>query len=108
MSSVTSQLSATAPDLAGLKRRLLKRLERFRQRVRQQLLLEGAVRVVATGVVLFLLSLLLDWWLRLSLPMRLLCLLAIITTITYELWRQVLVPLRLELSYLDLASILDG
>lgn len=108
MSGITSQLPTTPPDLAGFKRRLVKRLERFRQRVRQQLLLEGAVRVLATSVALLLLSLLIDWSLRLSLPMRLICLLAIIAAIAYELWRHVLHPARMELTYLDLASMLDG
>src|SRR5215213_6366025 len=94
-------------DLPDLQRQLVGRLEDFGRRVRSHLLAEGVARVLAIAVGLGLLSYLLDRWLRLGLATRLILLAIGLAVIGFEAWRHLVVPLRLGLSPVGLAAVLD-
>jgi hypothetical protein len=100
-------LDPTNLDLPDLQRQLVGRLEDFGRRVRLHLLAEGAARVLAVAVALALVSFLLDRWLRLGLATRLILLALGLTVIAIEAWRHLVTPLRLKLSPVALAAVLD-
>lgn len=99
------------PDLASLhdeQRRLRDRLAQLRRRLRFELALEFAVDastvLVAAGAVLVLL----DWWLRLGLPARLVLLAIAVTGIVASLGRRAVRRWRsARLDELTLAMVLD-
>ena len=97
----------TTSDLAPLQQRLVERLDAFRRRVRDHLVQQGAARVLALAVLLGALSLLLDRWLRLGLGARLVLLFAGLVALAIQVWRHVVEPVRLRLSPVALASVLD-
>jgi hypothetical protein len=45
-----TQLDSSTSDLGSMRQQLVARLEKFRARVRSQLILEGAAKVVAVAV----------------------------------------------------------
>src|SRR5437868_2360183 len=94
-------------DLLSLRQQLIDRLSDFRRRVRTHLLVEGAARVLAEAVALALLSLVLDRWLRLSHPARIVLLVMGLAFLAWEAWRHVLSPLRLDMNLVGLAAALD-
>jgi hypothetical protein len=94
-------------DLPTLQRQLVGRLFDFRRRVRNHLLVEGLARVSAEAVGLALLSLVVDRWLRLGVAMRVTLLFLGLAWLAVEAWRHVLWPLRLKLSPVALATVLD-
>jgi hypothetical protein len=97
----------TAADLAPMRRRLVARLEEFRRAVRAQLALEGFARVLTGVVGVALLSLVIDRWLRLSLPIRVVLLAAGVGYLTYATWRWIGRPLRMKLDLVGLAAAID-
>jgi hypothetical protein len=107
--STTSPATPRQPqrDLDALRRRLIERLATFRRAVRKQLVLEGAARLVVEVAAVLMLALLLDWWLRLSVPMRLSMLGACVIGFAIELWRHVIRPMRMKWTDIDLAAALD-
>src|SRR5687767_14657677 len=100
-------LDPATPDLDGLRRQLLGRFERFRQRVRTHLVLEGAARVAAVAVGLVLLSFVVDRVFRLGVGSRIVLLLLAIGFLAWEAWRHILRPLRLPMDAVDLATAID-
>jgi hypothetical protein len=94
-------------ELRSLQRQLVERLDAFRRRLRGRLVFEGATRVLAEAVVLGVLSLVVDWWLRLGLGMRLFLLAAGLAALAMEAWRHLLVPMCLRLGPVALAAVLD-
>lgn len=97
----------TQPVERALQRQLVERLDAFRRRVRARLVFEGAARVLGEAVVLGVLSLLVDRWLRLGLGTRMFLLLLGISALAVETWRCVITPMRLRLGPVALAAALD-
>jgi hypothetical protein len=102
-----SVVDPTSVDLVGLRERLVARLERFKQIVRKHLLLEGVTRVLAIAVGLAILSYIVDRTLRLSLPARVVLLIAAIAYLVWEIWREILQPMLTQIDPVTLAHTLD-
>lgn len=94
-------------DLSGLKQQLIGRLDSFRKRVQAHLLLEGVARVLGEMVGLIFLSLFIDHWLRLSLPVRIGLLILALIGLGIEAYKHILLPLRMKLGPVALASAID-
>ena len=94
-------------ELRTLQRQLVERLDAFRRRVRGRLVFEGAARVLGVAVLLGVLSLLVDRWLRLGLGTRLFLLFLGLAALAVETWRQVITPMKLRLGPVALAAMLD-
>jgi hypothetical protein len=86
---------------------LVQRLTTFRAHVRKHLLISGFAKLLAEVIAVCIFSLLLDRWLRLSLPMRVIFLLGMVIGFFYELWRLILSPLQIRAGLVDLAAALD-
>jgi hypothetical protein len=86
---------------------LTDRLTEFRRQVRSRLLLEGAARLFAAAVVLAFATFVLDRFFRLSLPARIAMVVFAGAALLVILWREIILPLRLKLDPLTLATALD-
>ena len=86
---------------------LVHRLTTFRRQVLRHLLFAGSARVLAEVVGACILSLLLDRWLRLSLPMRLIFLVLAIGGLGYEIWKRILSPLQIRHDLVGMAAAID-
>jgi hypothetical protein len=91
-----------------MRARLVGRFTALRRSMRARLILDGTARVLGEVVGLALLSLLLDWWLRPSLGMRLACLALAVVVLIFESRRFILLPLKVNLNPLQLAALLDA
>ena len=100
-------IDATISALASRRDDIVSRLELLRRRVRIHLFVAGFARVFAEAVALALLSLLIDRWLRLGVPLRVLLLLAALGWLAWETWIHIIEPLRMELDPVDLAAAVD-
>src|SRR5947209_7557020 len=87
-------VDANIVTLTTRREALVGRLTVFRRHVLRHLLFAGAARVIAELVLACVLSLLLDRWLRLSLPMRVIFLILMACGVVYELWKRILAPLQ--------------
>ncbi len=102
-----TQIDANIPSLTTRREALVHRLTTFRRQVLRHLLFAGSARVVAEVVGACILSLLLDRWLRLSLPMRLIFLVLAIGGLGYEIWKRVLSPLQIRHDLVGMAAAID-
>src|SRR3954463_6465363 len=98
---------ANIPSLTTRREALVGRLTTFRRHVVRHLLFAGAARVIAEIVAACLLSLLLDRWLRLSLPMRVIFLIAMSCGFVYEVWKRIIVPLQIRSDLVGVAAAID-
>ena len=94
-------------ELRTLQRQLVERLDAFRRRLRARLVFEGVTRVFAEAVLLGVLSLMIDRWLRLGLAVRLFLLALGLAVLAVEAWRHALSPMRIRLGPVALAAVLD-
>src|SRR5438034_4396881 len=95
---------ADIPSLTTRREALVARLTTFRRHVVRHLLFAGAARVLAEVVLACIVGLLLDRWLRLSLPVRVILLIVALVGAAYEIWRWILKPLQLREDLVGLAS----
>jgi hypothetical protein len=95
------------PTLATRRESLVQRLTTFRRHVTRHLLFAGVARVLAELVAFCILSLLLDRWLRLSLPTRLIFLLIAACAFAGQVRKYVIVPLNICGNLVDLAAAID-
>jgi len=98
---------ADIPNLTQRRESLINRLTTFRRHVVRHLLFAGGARVLAELVLGCIVSLLLDRWLRLSLPMRLIFLIAGIFGLGYEIWKRILLPLQFQGDLVGMAAAID-
>jgi hypothetical protein len=83
------------------------RLAAVRRRVRARLLLAGLAWIWGTLFLFAVFSLVVDWSLRLSLPVRLSLSAAAGVVLVGVVWRHLISPLGVRLNDLDLAAMLD-
>ncbi len=88
-------------------RSLVNRVNAVRAAMRRHFLAEGCARLGIVILILFLGTLLLDWWLELSLLARIATWIVAITGITWLTVRHLVRPLTLRLEPLDIAAALD-
>src|SRR5205809_3019384 len=100
-------LNSFKPDLDLRRRRLEDRLSAFARQVRTRALIAGAARIVAELALFAIVSFILDRWLRLSLPMRLIALTIAMCAIGWQAWKYLVAPLRGRLAPIELAAALD-
>jgi hypothetical protein len=103
-------MTAVEPDIPSLSTRreaLVDRLTTFRRHVVRHLLFAGAARVIAEIVAGCVLSLLLDRSLRLSLPMRVIFLIAMACALGYEVWKRLIVPFQIRGDLVGVAAAID-
>src|SRR4051812_5790113 len=103
MTTVETQV----PNLTTRREALVHRLTTFRRHVIRHLLFAGAARVIAEVVAACVLSLLVDRWLRLGLPMRMILLFAGLIALVYEVWRRIVQPLWIRQDLVGLAASID-
>jgi hypothetical protein len=82
-------------------------LNAVRRGMRLHFVAEGVAWIAATFTALAALTLLLDWWLELSLIARLCTLAAALAAVGYVVQRYLLRPMRLALAPIDVAAALD-
>ncbi len=95
-------------DLQTMQERLSDRFSALRTRLRLQMSVEAAARLLGTMVALAALSLLFDWWLHLSMTARLLFASACAWVVGYVAWRHLISPYLQKLEPIELASLLDA
>src|SRR2546421_399586 len=102
-----TQIAENIPSLTGRREALVGRLTTFRRHVVRHLLFAGAARMLGEIVTACVLSLLLDRWLRLSLPMRVVFLIAMICGLVYEVWKRIIQPLQIRGDLVGMAAAID-
>jgi hypothetical protein len=98
---------ADIPNLTTRRDALVQRLTVFRRHVVRHLLFAGAARVVAEVALFCVLSLLLDRWLRLSLPARVIFLILVACALAHEVWKHILQPLKVPDDLVGMAAAID-
>ncbi|MCH9654749.1 MAG: hypothetical protein K0U86_10660 [Planctomycetes bacterium] len=83
------------------------KLENVGSSLRRHTLLEAVARIFVAILGLACLSLLFDWWLELSFVARVLCLLLGLGTVGYLIYQHVILPLRIALSPIEIANLID-
>ncbi len=96
-----------ADELAPLRDGIIARLNAVRRGMRLHFVAEGVAWIAATLTALAALTLLLDWWLELSLIARLCTLAAALAAVGYVVQRYLLRPMTLALAPIDVAAALD-
>ena len=96
-----------AGELAPLRDGIIARLNAVRRGMRLHFVAEGVAWIAGTLTALAALTLLLDWWLELSLIARLCTLAAALAAIGYVVQRFLLRPMTLTLAPIDVAAALD-
>lgn len=94
-------------DLASMQQRVVSRLTRLGSRIRRQIALDGFTRGVAVLLGLLALSLVLDWWLELSRPVRIVYWLVTLAAAGHFLYQYALRPLARRFGPIELAQAVD-
>lgn len=102
-----SKTSNYHPPINELRRQLMDRLARLRRKLRAHMTVQGAAYVAAVAFAMGLGSLVLDRWLRLSVPLRVALVCLGLAALGYVVWRWVIAPIRCRLRPLGLAAALD-
>ncbi|HEX3359242.1 MAG TPA: hypothetical protein VHS31_19850 [Tepidisphaeraceae bacterium] len=102
-----TQLQADIPNLTARRSALVDRLTTFRRHVIRHLLFAGAARVLAELILACIISLVLDRWLRLSLPARIVVLLMAACGLAYEVWHHLIKPLQIRGDLVGMAAAID-
>lgn len=96
-----------AGDMDSMQRKLADRLLRLGSRIRRQIALDGFTRGFAVLVGLLALSLVLDWWLELSRPVRVIYWLVTLAAASHFLYHYALKPLAKKFGPIELAQAVD-
>ena len=107
MTTLNSPTPNPSPDLSGMQQKLRGRLMRLGKKLRAQIALDSAVRGLGVLLVLLALSLVLDFWLELSRPMRLFYWLVTLAAAAHFLYRYGIKPLRHKLDPVEIAEAVD-
>ncbi|WP_298858940.1 hypothetical protein [uncultured Gimesia sp.] len=94
-------------EFEGLQNMISGKLENVGSSLRRHTLLEAVARIFVAILGLACLSLLFDWWLELSFVARVLCLLLGLGTVGYLIYQHVILPLRIALSPIEIANLID-
>ncbi len=94
-------------DFEALQNTISGKLETVGSALRRHTLLEAAARIFVAVLGLACFSLLFDWWLELSLVARVLYLLVGLGAVGYLLYQHVYLPLRIPLSPIEVATLID-
>lgn len=97
----------STPDLPGMQQKLRDRLMRLGAKLRTRIALDAFVRGLAVLLGLLALSLVLDFWLELSRPMRVFYWLITLAAAAHFLYHYGVKPLRKKLSPVELAEAVD-
>ena len=96
-----------SPDLTGMQQKLRKRLISLGNRLRMRIALDSVVRSLAVLLGLLALSVVLDFWLELSRPMRMFYWLVTLAAAAHFVYHYGIKPLRKKLSPVELAEAVD-
>lgn len=103
----TNQVDATAGGGPLLTRRIEGKLRGLRRALRGRLLAEGAAWLVVASVALVLVTLALDYLLRLERPQRVLVMAVALAGVAWVAWRQVIRPVRVAMGQVELALLIE-
>ncbi|MFN3167726.1 MAG: hypothetical protein ACE37H_11755 [Phycisphaeraceae bacterium] len=104
---MTTLNTPPSPDLSGMQRKLTDRLARLGARIKMQIAFDALVRALAVVLALLTVSLVLDFWLELSRPIRVLYWLATLAAGAHFVYHYGVKPLRSKLGPIELAEALD-
>lgn len=107
MTTLNTPTPNPSPDLTGMQQKLRGRLMQLGKRLRMRIALDSAVRGLAVLLGLLALSLVLDFWLELSRPMRVFYLLVTLAAAAHFLYHYGFKPLRKKLGPIELAEAVD-
>lgn len=107
MTTLNTPTPNPSPDLPGMQEKLRGRLARLGSKLRTRIALDSAVRALAVLLGLLALSLVLDFWLELSRPMRVFYWLVTLAAAAHFLYHYGIKPLRKKLSPVELAEAVD-
>ncbi|MFK7788059.1 MAG: hypothetical protein AB8C95_01030 [Phycisphaeraceae bacterium] len=96
-----------SPDLNGMQQKLRGRLMSLGKRLRMRIALDSAVRSLAVLLGLLALSVVLDFWLELSRPMRVFYWLVTLAAAAHFVYHYGIKPLKKKLSPVELAEAVD-
>ncbi len=105
--TTTSSDPITTIDPEQARFKLSERLGAFRRIIFREMLTEGLAKTAGVIVTAVLLSLVLDRWLRLSVPARLILVMLAIGGLVYAVRRWIVQPLRTGPDLLDIAAAVD-
>ena len=103
----TLQTPPSMPDLSAMQRKLVDRLSQLGTRIKVQIAFDALVRALALVLVLLSIALVLDFWLELSLPIRLMYWLATLGGGAAVLYFYGVRPLSQKLGPIELAEAVD-
>lgn len=107
MTTLNTPTPTPSPDLTGMQQKLRGRLMQLGRRLRMRIALDSAVRSLAVLLGLLALSLVLDFWLELSRPMRMFYWLVTLAAAAHFVYHYGIKPLRKRLSPVELAEAVD-
>jgi len=94
-------------NLGSMQKKIVDRLTRLGSRIRRQIALDGLTRSFAVLAGLLALSVVLDWWLELSRPVRVVYWLVTLAAAAHFLYHYALKPLAKRFSPIELAEAVD-
>ncbi|XAL98639.1 hypothetical protein OT109_13750 [Phycisphaeraceae bacterium D3-23] len=94
--------------LASMQKKVVDRLGQLGSRIRRQIALDGFARSLCVLLGLLALSLVLDWWLELSRPIRVVYWLVTLAAAAHFLYHYALKPLSKKFGPIDLAQAVDN
>ncbi|MGB1124483.1 MAG: hypothetical protein ACPG4Q_04685 [Phycisphaeraceae bacterium] len=107
MTTLNTPTPNPSPDLSGMQQKLRGRLVALGKRLRMRIALDSAVRSLAVLLGLLALSLVLDFWLELSRPMRVFYWLITLAAAAHFVYHYGIKPLKRRLSPVELAEAVD-
>lgn len=107
MTTLNTPTPNPSPDLNGMQQKLRGRLMRLGKQLRVRIALDSAVRSLAVLLGLLALSLVLDFWLELSRPMRVFYWLVTLAAAAHFVYHYGIKPLRNKLGPVELAEAVD-
>lgn len=107
MTTFNTPTPTPSSDLAGMQQTLRNRLARLGAKLRLRIAFDSVARGLAALLALLALSLVLDFWLELSRPMRVCYWLVTLAAAAHFLYHYGLKPLRNKLSPVELAQAVD-
>ncbi|MEM9415225.1 MAG: hypothetical protein AAGA29_07100 [Planctomycetota bacterium] len=95
-------------NLASMQQAVMDRLSRLGVRIRRQIALDGFARGLCVLLGLLALSIVLDWWLELSRPIRVVYWLVTLAAAAHFLYHYAIKPLSKKFGPIDLAQAVDN
>ncbi|MFI4860835.1 MAG: hypothetical protein ACIAXF_09165 [Phycisphaerales bacterium JB063] len=95
-------------SLSSMQKKVADRLSQLGSRIRRQIALDGFARSLCVLLGLLALSIVLDWWLELSRPIRIVYWLVTLAAAAHFLYHYALKPLSRKFGPIDLAQAIDN